>query len=900
MIEIVDKKSTSRVLTETLVFEASTAGDFEDISLGLKADTTYVTQHSFSSSDDDFADDITTTGVLPVDGTRVAGSLEIEGDRDWFAVTVETGETWTFNLFASDPALDPDLFLYTADGEQLAYNNDSPGARSFDGGASGITYNFFEAGTYYLSAGALGDDSTGQYNLSGVAVDTGDIIRGDINTTATLNIGSEVTGAIEYSTDDDWFAITIGVNEIVRFTSDRGGVGLGLGLFDAAGNAVEVEFGQNFVTREIVANNLDAGQYFLGVAGSFCFLQTSSGDYTIEASLISDDYSGDATTSGILAIGGNAAGVMNYISDEDWFAVTIEASQVVRFSGSDDIKLTLFDAAGNIVTTGVTSEDLIATNLEEGQYFLGVDYENFFIEIEDYTVEATLVENALTEDDDSYTGTAGGDEVFALGGNDTLLGLDGNDTLFGLDGNDLLNGGKGADILNGGTGVDTADYSTSSTGVHIRLTDSSFNTGEGAGDTFINIESLRGSNFDDELIGDIRDNGLSGGDGSDLIVGNIGDDIINGGTGNDRLFGERDDDRLDGGAGDDFLNGGSGDDILIGRSGDDILFDLTGDDILRAGDGDDVLLGGFGQDQLFGDSGSDELRGQSGEDFLVGGTGNDLLAGARDDDVLHGQDGQDLLYGGLNDDQLFGGEGDDELYGQENDDVLFGEGGDDFLVGGIGDDTLAGGAGDDVIYGSSGLDILLGGAGNDSLFGGGLNDELFGGAGNDILRGEGSLDVLNGGAGNDLLIGGTSTDRFVFDANNGADRILDFAAPEVIEINGSSFTSFADIQAAMVDNAAGNFVTITISAGNTIRIDGVQSSDLRASNFELDGTGVASSKTSAPTADAQDDDIFEASLAVDPVFELLLDSQLATTNNLESFALTAEIVTEYDDGGAFF
>ena len=140
----------------------------------------------------------------------------------------------------------------------------------------------------------------------------------------------------------------------------------------------------------------------------------------------------------------------------------------------------------------------------------------------------------------------------------------------------------------------------------------------------------------------------------------------------------------------------------------------------------------------------------------------------------------------------------------------------------------------------------------------------------------------------------------MFDANNGADRILDFAAPEVIEINGSSFTSFADIQAAMVDNAAGNFVTITISAGNTIRIDGVQSSDLRASNFELDGTGVASSKTSAPTANAQDDDIFEASLAVDPVFELLLDSQLATTNNLESFALTAEIVTEYDDGGAFF
>ena len=100
------------------------------------------------------------------------------------------------------------------------------------------------------------------------------------------------------------------------------------------------------------------------------------------------------------------------------------------------------------------------------------------------------------------------------------------------------------------------------------------------------------------------------------------------------------------------------------------------------------------------------------------------------------------------------------------------------------------------------------------------------------------------------------------------------------------------------DNAAGNFVTITISAGNTIRIDGVQSSDLRASNFELNGNN-GTSKRSASTVD-NEDDIFEASLTVDPVFELLSDSQLATTSDLESIELTAELITEYDDDGAFF
>ena len=144
--------------------------------------------------------------------------------------------------------------------------------------------------TLVFEASALSSSEPIPSTMSTEPVTTGDI-RGDINTTATLNIGSEVTSAIQGSSDHDWFAITIGVNEIVRFTYDRESVvGVGLGLFDAAGNAVEVEFGQNSDTREIVANNLDAGQYFLGVAGSFCFLQTSSGDYTIEASLISDDY----------------------------------------------------------------------------------------------------------------------------------------------------------------------------------------------------------------------------------------------------------------------------------------------------------------------------------------------------------------------------------------------------------------------------------------------------------------------------------------------------------------------------------------------------------------------------------------------------------------------------------
>ena len=497
---------------------------------------------------------------------------------------------------------------------------------------------------------------------------------------------------------------------------------------------------------------------------------------------------------------------------------------------------------------------------------------------------------------DSITGEAVASSLNGDAGDNVIAGFDGNDTLIGNAGDDILIGGLGADVLDGGDGNDTADYSGATTAVRASLVTPSSNLGEAQGDTFISIENITTGAFNDILVGNDQANVLTSGDALDNLFGFAGDDTLNGDGGNDRLFGGDGNDTLNGGADNDFVVGNAGDDTLIGGEGDDVLFGVIGDNTLRAGEGDDALLGGTGNDMLFGDAGDDNIRGQGGDDTLEGGAGNDLLAGASGVDILFGQDGDDNLFGGLANDELRGGEGNDELRGQENDDALFGDNGNDLLVGGGGDDELTGGAGDDTLFGNSGFDTLFGGDGADSLFGGGLNDELFGGAGNDILRGEGSLDVLNGGTGNDILIGGTSTDRFVFDANNGVDRIFDFAAPEVIEINGSSFTSFADIQAAMVDNAAGNFVTITISAGNTIRIDGVQSSDLRASNFELNGTNGASSKTSADN----EDDIFEASLTVDPVFELLLDSQLATTSDLESIELTAAMVTEYDDGGAFF
>ena len=61
--------------------------------------------------------------------------------------------------------------------------------------------------------------------------------------------------------------------------------------------------------------------------------------------------------------------------------------------------------------------------------------------------------------------------------------------------------------------------------------------GYAEGDTLIDIEHLRGSNFNDTLAGNGQSNGLSGGPGNDLLWGSSGNDLLKGGDGADRLVG---------------------------------------------------------------------------------------------------------------------------------------------------------------------------------------------------------------------------------------------------------------------------------------------------------------------------------------------------------------------------
>ncbi|MBL4702601.1 MAG: hypothetical protein JKX85_15245, partial [Phycisphaeraceae bacterium] len=283
------------------------------------------------------------------------------------------------------------------------------------------------------------------------------------------------------------------------------------------------------------------------------------------------------------------------------------------------------------------------------------------------------------EGNDNLNGGGGSDTIVGGDGNDTLVGGlgddqlvgdDGNDTLVGGPGDDFLSGGQGNDSLLGGPGNDVLDPGEGDNSAYggegndvfaIRSGSGIIDGGEGfdvldfrsqigwfvdllAGTAISSvgqlkvtgIEYVRGTSFDDELIGSELPETLAGGGGSDIIRGGGGDDIISGEAGNDTLAGGQGSDTLRGGPGDDRLDGGADNDALYGDEGNDTLSGGDGDDILSGFDGDDSLAGGAGNDSLEGDVGNDTLSGGDGDDFLWGGEGDDLLKWSGGNDTIYG------------------------------------------------------------------------------------------------------------------------------------------------------------------------------------------------------------------------------------------------------------------------
>ena len=256
-------------------------------------------------------------------------------------------------------------------------------------------------------------------------------------------------------------------------------------------------------------------------------------------------------------------------------------------------------------------------------------------------------------------GTSFDDEIEGSSYVDHIRAGAGDDAISTFRGNDFIEGGAGADKIDGGEGIDTVTFLTApvstdgmNRGVSVDLHHGVGMWGDAQGDTYVSVENVTGSRYNDALRGSTGNNVLSGGEGDDHIAGGAGGDRLDGGEGVDTLSysyyatpagaapaqstgvkinlatntasgGHAEGDIISnfenviGTGGKDTLIGNDDDNKLEGLGNNDYLDGGAGEDKIEGGEGDDTMIGGSGDDVLFGHTGNDRMRGGEGADTFI-------------------------------------------------------------------------------------------------------------------------------------------------------------------------------------------------------------------------------------------------------------------------------------------
>ncbi|WNZ82943.1 calcium-binding protein [Pseudomonas sp. P108] len=462
-------------------------------------------------------------------------------------------------------------------------------------------------------------------------------------------------------------------------------------------------------------------------------------------------------------------------------------------------------------------------------------------------------------------GTAGADNLLGTAGDDQIRGLAGNDVLNGGAGNDLLIGGDGADQLIGGAGFDTVSYEDVPNSVAVSLNlKTGVHTGYAAGDTFVGIESFRGSNYDDTFYASAAADNLDGYNGNDRLSYAQSEQGVNitmtaarVGTG---LGGDAQGDTFS-----DF-------ETIIGSNYNDVFTASLGTTTFYGGAGNDVYIinGSASQNVLeMAGGGDDEVRttlntitlASEVERLTFTGTGNFNARGNASDNVITGGAGNDILMGGAGADQLIGGAGFDIVsYEDVPNSVAVSlnlktgvhtgyAAGDTF----VGIESFRGSNYDDTFYASAAADNLDGYNGNDRLsyaqseqgvnitmtaarvgtgLGGDAQGDTFsdfetiiGSNYNDVFTASLGTTTFYGGAGNDVyIINGSASQNVLEMAGGGDDEVRTTLNTITLasEVERLTFTGTGNFNAR--GNASDN--VITGGAGNDILMGGAGADQL--------------------------------------------------------------------------
>jgi hypothetical protein len=210
---------------------------------------------------DDGQAGVSATGRVSVGGS-VMGTVELPGDRDWFAVDLVARQPYRFRLTGTTLP-NPSLFLRDATGAMLAYNDDASGRDAE------IVFTPTADGTLWLDAG--GRAGTGHYALDVTPAqsgpDPGDDAGIDAGTANALSVGGDARGIVHVAGDHDRFAIAVEAGRTYRFSVGSTDLTqVNAALFDARGAIIRT-----------VGSDGRLEFSPTGVEGGTCMLEVSAG-----------------------------------------------------------------------------------------------------------------------------------------------------------------------------------------------------------------------------------------------------------------------------------------------------------------------------------------------------------------------------------------------------------------------------------------------------------------------------------------------------------------------------------------------------------------------------------------------------------------------------------------------
>ena len=254
------------------------------------------------------------------------------------------------------------------------------------------------------------------------------------STAGRILVDEAVTGTIDRSGDQDWFAMNLEKGTTYRIDQMGAGTGDGTlydpllnGIFDGKGQ--QIHWGDDdsgvygnevmpespwSLNARIFFTPTEAGTYYLSASAAL----GGEGTYTLAVSEVGDDYAADKSTTGTFAVGSPATGVIDHPDDIDWFKITLEAGKHYRIDQSGELvrqKLFgIYDADGELIHTKQWGGSAFISPTEDATYYIAAGSGGGRVEERTGTYTLSAVE--VVDDYAADTGTAGavavGDSVW--------------------------------------------------------------------------------------------------------------------------------------------------------------------------------------------------------------------------------------------------------------------------------------------------------------------------------------------------------------------------------------------------------------------------------------------------------------------------------------------------------